>query len=596
MCGILALFEKGVTAKKALDALASLEYRGYDSCGLFLMSQADRQTIKSVGNTSKLGQSPEFAAIKDNEFDVVLGHTRWATHGGATQENAHPHASTDVQVVHNGIIENFAEFKTRFSQSGRVFVSETDTEVIAHFIAEKLNENLSYSDIAKQAMSELEGDYSFCAYIESTQSFIAVCKGSPLLFSAHADGLCVVSDQQAMHHFCEDFTPLRDGEYLVFSDGKLEFSNEMGQALEPRKEQLQQEEALYTKGSYATFMERELNDTVACVDQLAKHIDTAFTAIRSTVLSNDKRIIVFGCGGALIAAEAIAYWINRYTGKHAVALPSSEVLRTYGSGFLPADCVGVAVSQSGETMETLKACRLFVEKDLDVISILNNTRSEIGRLSTVVIPCRSGVESSVASTKAFIGQLCCGGMLVNYIRGQDNAVWLKEISSALSELRDTEQPNLQKTAHEFAEYSSLIVTGFETGYFAAKETALKLKEICYIHAEAIHTAEFKHGPLALVDADTGLLFFSPNADSEKISAVYLNEITARGAKVAQVVNTSSTQSIAFQGGRIGIPDLDEIQSGIVSAHAGQWLAFHIATLRGCPIDQPRNLAKSVTVV
>jgi glucosamine--fructose-6-phosphate aminotransferase (isomerizing) len=341
-------------------------------------------------------------------------------------------------------------------------------------------------------------------------------------------------------------------------------------------------------------MEKELSDTIAAVEAIASNSKSESRHIRDW-LEGKTHLLFFGCGGALIAAEATAYWVNESSRLFAYAAPSSEVPRLFGiekdlNGF-----AAFAISQSGETMETVKACSHLQSLGVRVAAILNNVSSQMARECASVIPCYSGIEVAVASTKAFIAQLCRGAMFVNELRQVDNRRWLDELKKALQFVYNHRRSHLRTIASNLRSKSSIIITGFGAGFYAAQELALKLKEIGYIHAEAIHSAEFKHGPLALLDQDTDVIFIAVNQEASKLYHIYSQEILARGARMTVVGNVELSSKPSDSISAVDFPTLDAMGSTIVAAYMGEWLAFYVAEMRGNPIDQPRNLAKSVTV-
>jgi len=589
-----------------LDALRRLEYRGYDSAGIATLVGNGIERRRAAGKLVNLA-----AVLEQHPLDGVtgIGHTRWATHGAPTQRNAHPHGTPRVSVVHNGIIENHAELRAELEAEGQVFETETDTETVAQLIDLNIRRGLAPVDAAREAFTRLEGAYALAlVFAGHPELMIGAQHGAPLAVGFGEQGMFLGSDSLALAPLTRRIAYLQDGDWVILTREGAAF---FGPANTPVNREIRltvQTGAVVGKDGYRHFMEKELHEHPAAIGQtLARMLDPATRAVTLPDLpfkwSDVPRVSVSGCGGAYFAGLAGRHWLEELA-----RLPSdidfASELR-YRTPPLPAGGVGLLVSQSGETADTLAALRYMRQQGQHVVSVLNVPESTMARESDVVLETVAGPEIGVASTKAFTAQLtamACVAIAAGRGRGVMTAAReaylvaaLLELPSRAAEVLANDAP-IRALASRMAEARDVLCLGRGTCHAIALEAALKLKEICYIHAEGYAAGEMKHGPIALIDRQVPILAIVPSGPLFEKTASNVQEAGARGGQIIVFSDAEGCAKLSgISAAVLELPAVDPFVAPILYAIAVQMLAYHTAVLRGTDVDQPRNLAKSVTV-
>ncbi len=606
MCGIVGVIGTDLAAPTLLDALQRLEYRGYDSAGIATL----------VGNAIERRRAPgklvNLAAVLARdplEGATGIGHTRWATHGAPTQRNAHPHGTSRVSVVHNGIIENHAELRAELEAAGQVFETETDTETVAQLVDLNLRRGLAPVDAAREAFTRLEGAYALAlVFAGHPELMVGAQHGAPLAVGFGEQAMFLGSDSLALAPLTRRIAYLQDGDWVVVTREGAAFFGPSNTPVQREIKLTVQTGAAVGKDGYRHFMEKELHEHPAAIGQtLARMLDPGSRVVTLPNLPfswhDVPRVSVSGCGGAYFAGLAGRHWLEELA-----RLPSdidfASELR-YRAPPMPQGGVGLLVSQSGETADTLAALRYMRHSGQHVLSILNVAESTMARESDVVLETVAGPEIGVASTKAFTAQLtvmACIAIAAGRGRGVMTAAREAELVAALLELPSraaevlSNDGPIRALASRMAEARDVLCLGRGTCHAIALEAALKLKEICYIHAEGYAAGEMKHGPIALIDRMVPILAIAPTGPLFEKTASNVQEAGARGG---QIIVISDAAGCAKLGGiasaALELPAVDPFVAPILYAIAVQMLAYHTAVLRGTDVDQPRNLAKSVTV-
>ena len=607
MCGIVGIVGTGPVAAGLVDALKRLEYRGYDSAGLATLEDGvltrRRAEGKLGGLEAKLDEAPLHGLIG-------IGHTRWATHGKPTEQNAHPHATARVAVVHNGIIENFRALRDELEADGAVFSSDTDTEVVAHLVERGLGRGLRPEDAVHQALTRLEGAFSLAFLFEGEDDLIiGARRGSPLAVG-HGDGQNFLgSDAIALAPFTDLITYLEEGDWAIIRRGAVDIRDAHGNAVTRPQQRTVASKLLVDKGNYRHFMEKEIHEQPEVVSHtLAHYIDMATETIR---LPEDppfdwtdlERVTISACGTAYYAAMVAKYWFEQIAGL-AVDIDVASEFR-YREAPMPETGLAVFISQSGETADTLAALRYCRAHGQHVMSVVNVPTSTIARESDVVMPTLAGPEIGVASTKAFTCQLAvlaCLAVAAGRARGHLSETAEAELAHALvgipRHMLDALrlEPRIEALAKDLSRASDALYLGRGTNFPLALEGALKLKEISYIHAEGYAAGELKHGPIALIDETMPVIVIAPNDPIIEKTVSNMQEVAARGGRIILVTDEkgSSAASVADSFDLI-LPEMPTIAAPLVYALPVQMIAYHTAVFMGTDVDQPRNLAKSVTV-
>jgi len=605
MCGIIGILGKSQVAPLLFDGLKRLEYRGYDSAGIATLVDGRIERRRAEG---KLGNLEKVLAERPLPGTTGIGHTRWATHGRPNEVNAHPHATDKVAVVHNGIIENFQELRAELQAAGHVFVTETDTETVAHLLTRYLDQGLSPEAAMAQAMERLQGAFSLAIlFADRPDLMIGARRGSPLAIGYGEGEMYLGSDAMALAPFTARICYLLEDDWAVITPAGATIYNG-GERVEREVKQTALSGALIGKGNYRHFMMKEIAEQPAVIgDTLQVFLNPLERRIELPPMPVDfaklSRLTIVACGTAYLAGFVAKYWFEQVA-RLPVEIDVASEFR-YRAAPLPADGATLVISQSGETADTLAALRYAKGQGNKIIAVLNVPESTMAREADVVLQTLAGPEIGVASTKAFTTQLVVLAALAiaaARARGTIDARREAELSSALIEVpaRVAEVLNhdqhLKEIALKVAEARDVLFLGRGTSYPIALEGALKLKEISYIHAEGYAAGEMKHGPIALIDETVPVIVVAPHDDLFDKTASNLQEVRARGGRV---IFFSDAEGIAKLGGEamvaVELPKVDPFVTPILYAVPVQLLAYHAAVAKGTDVDQPRNLAKSVTV-
>ncbi len=606
MCGIVGVIGIEPAAPLLLEALRRLEYRGYDSAGIATLVGAGIERRRAPGKLVNL------AAVLDQEplpGVVGIGHTRWATHGAPTQRNAHPHGTPRVSVVHNGIIENHAELRAELEAKGQVFETETDTETVAQLVDLNLRNGMGPVDAAREAFARLEGAYALAmVFAGHPELIVGAQHGAPLAVGFGETAMYLGSDSLALAPMTRRIAYLQDGDWTVVTREGAAFFGPTGESVSRPVRITVQNNAVVGKDGYRHFMEKELHEHPAAIGQtLARMLDPATRAVVLPPLpfawTEVPRVTIAACGGAYFAGLAGRHWIEELARLPADIDFASEL--RYRTPPLQKGGVGLLVSQSGETADTLAALRFLRSAGQHVMSVLNVPESTMARESDVVLETVAGPEIGVASTKAFTAQLtvmACLAIGAAHARGTISAAReatliaaLLELPSKAAEVLANPEP-IQRLAERMTEARDVLCLGRGACHAIALEAALKLKEICYIHAEGYAAGEMKHGPIALIDRQVPILAIVPSGPLFEKTASNVQEAGARGGQIVVMSDAAGCAKLrTISVDMIELPTVDPFVAPILHAIAAQMLAYHTAVLRGTDVDQPRNLAKSVTV-
>jgi len=605
MCGIIGILGKADVAPLLLDGLKRLEYRGYDSAGIATLVNGRIERRRAEG---KLGHLAALLARDPLPGTTGIGHTRWATHGRPNETNAHPHATARVAIVHNGIIENFQELRDELEALGHRFETETDTEVVAHLLTHHLDEQKSPEEAMAATLPRLHGAFALAVVFAGRPDLmIGARRGSPLAIGYGDGEMYLGSDALALAPLTRRICYLEEDDWAVVRpDGAAIFQG--GQRVEREIKQTALSGALVGKGNYPHFMLKEIWEQPAVIgDTLRSYLNPLARAVELPALPFDfaalPRVTIIACGTAYLAGMVAKYWFEQVA-RLPVELDIASEFR-YRDAPLPAGGLTIAVSQSGETIDTLGALRHAKARGQKILSILNMPESTMGRESDAVLATLAGPEIGVASTKAFTTQLtvlACLAVAAARARGAIDGAAEAALTAALIEVpaRAAEVLNgdaaIRDIAASVAEARDVLFLGRGTGYPIALEGALKLKEISYIHAEGYAAGEMKHGPIALIDEAVPVIVVAPPGSLFDKTAANIQEVIARGGRV---IVMSDAAGIARLGRKVAaaieLPTVDPFVAPILYAIPVQLLAYHAAVAKGTDVDQPRNLAKSVTV-
>ncbi|MBI5002409.1 glutamine--fructose-6-phosphate transaminase (isomerizing) [Candidatus Woesearchaeota archaeon] len=585
MCGIVGVIEKKKFSvrNKVLKALQRLEYRGYDSVG-FVTKEGNIK--KQVGSIAGLLQNME----KDYETTLAIAHTRWATHGGVTQLNAHPHFNNDVHlfVCHNGIIENYQEIKAALQKKGVIFLSQTDSEVIPHFLEEKLHAGKSMKEAIQLLMEEVKGTYAILIIEKEKDVLYAVKKDSPLALGIRKDGFTLGSDIYAFSDETDKAIFFEDNEFAIITAEKYQFYNKDGKEIEKNIQTFEwtTEETEEEKQQFEHYMIKEIKEQPAVARRLLNSFTTTQKAQleKFVALMKDYKKIVFVASGTSYHAALIGCILLNRIGYNARANIASEI-ETFVR--FDKDTLVIAISQSGETMDVIIPLKNAKAAGAKIASIVNVPYSTIQRWSDISLEVLAGQEVCVASTKAYTNQVILLLKLAHELG--HNSMQLDKIPERIEQTIDHNEEQIKQLAKKIQTQKDIFVLGKTISYPMAREIALKLKEISYIHAEGMMAGELKHGTIALIEQGTLVIVLIPNKNPEMLSST--KEVEARGAAVIAITN----EQLESQYTEILVPKSDDAEFAIYSCIIGHLLSYYIAKLRGLEIDKPRNLAKSVTV-
>ena len=607
MCGIVGIVGQTPAAPLIVDALKRLEYRGYDSAGVATVEHGELSRRRAEGKLANLQRRLEAEPLSGT---IGIGHTRWATHGVPNETNAHPHFSEQVAIVHNGIIENFAELRDELKRDGFVFQSQTDTEVVAHLISRELRDGAKPIEAAHKALKRLQGAFALAIMFKGDDDLIVGARNGPPLAVGHGQGeIYLGSDAIALAPFTNSITYLEDGDWVVVRRNKVQFFDMNGDPVRRQRQRSVGTSYLVDKGNHRHFMEKEIHEQPEVISHtLAHYLD--FTAGRAKALDLPfdfaaiDRLAISACGTAFLAGSIGKYWFERYA-RLPVDIDVASEFR-YREMPLSANDAALFISQSGETADTLASLRYCRSQGMKIGAVVNVRESTIARESDVTLPTLAGPEIGVASTKAFTCQLSVlAALAVNAARarGRISAEEEKVLVRSLSEAPRYANQALQKLddrierlARNLAHYKHVLYLGRDTNFPLAMEGALKLKEISYIHAEGYAAGELKHGPIALIDENMPVIVIAPHDRIFEKTVSNMQEVAARGGKIILITDArGAAQSTVETMETIVMPDMPEIIAPIVYALPIQMLAYFTAVFMGTDVDQPRNLAKSVTV-
>jgi len=606
MCGIVGVIGRQPAASVIVEALRRLEYRGYDSAGVATLVNGHIERRRAEGKLSNLVATLDRAPLTGT---IGIGHTRWATHGAPTENNAHPHGTARVSVVHNGIIENHAELRAELEAAGQEFSTETDTETVAQLVDLHLQQGMAPVEAAGAAFRRLEGAYALAMiFAGHPELMIGAQHGAPLAVGFGEDEMFLGSDGLALAPLTRRIAYLHDGDWVMVDRQGARFFDSSGAQIEREVKLTRLTGAAIGKGNFRHFMEKELHEHPQVIgDTLHRMLNPATRAVALPALPFDfaavPRVTVSACGSAFYAGMVGRWWFEAMARLPTDGDVASEF--RYRTPPLPPGGLGLLVSQSGETADTLAALRYMREQGQTVLSILNVPESSMARESDAVLETVAGPEIGVASTKAFTAQLsvlACLALAAGRARGAINAAQeaamtgaLLEVPSRAAEVLENDE-TIQRIAHRVAAARDVLYLGRGNCFPIALEGALKLKEISYIHAEGYAAGEMKHGPIALIDPAVPVIAIVPSGPLFEKSASNLQEAAARGGQVivfSDAEGAAKLRGIAAE--TVVLPAVDPFVAPILYAIPVQVLAYHVAVLKGTDVDQPRNLAKSVTV-
>jgi glutamine---fructose-6-phosphate transaminase (isomerizing) len=606
MCGIVGVIGARPAAALILESLHRLEYRGYDSAGIATLVNGHIERRRAEGKLANLAAVLQHSPLPGT---IGIGHTRWATHGAPTENNAHPHGTSRVSIVHNGIIENHAELRAELEAAGQEFSTETDTETVAQLVDLNLQRGMTPVEAAGAAFKRLEGAYAlamiFAGYPEL---MIGAQHGAPLAVGFGEEEMFVGSDGLALAPLTRRITYLHDGDWTVVRRTGAIFFDAAGGEVEREIKLTRLTGAAIGKGNFRHFMEKELHEhPMAVGDTLHRMINPATRGVALPHLPFDlasfSRISLAACGGAYFAALAGRHWIEEIARLPTDIDVASEF--RYRNPPFDARTLGVLVSQSGETADALAALRYMKAQKVPVLSVLNVPESTMARESDAVLDTVAGPEIAVASTKAFTAQLtvlACLALALGRARGAIDAKReaamtdaLLQVPAAAAQVMDDEAP-IKRLATRIAQARDVLYLGRGACFPIALEGALKLKEICYIHAEGYAAGEMKHGPIALIDPAVPVIAIAPSGPLFEKTASNVQEAAARGGQVIVFSDQAGAAKLAgIASQTVVLPTIDPFVAPILYAIPVEVLAYHVAVLKGTDVDQPRNLAKSVTV-
>src|SRR4051794_24296714 len=607
MCGIVGILGRGPVAEQLVDSLKRLEYRGYDSAGVATLEGGILERRRAEGKLKNLEARLRSEPLKGF---TGIGHTRWATHGRPTENNAHPHATDRVAVVHNGIIENFHELREALQKKGVVFATETDTEIVVHLVDDFLSQGWTPVDAVRETLGKLRGAFALGFIFAGQDNLMIGARNGPPLAIGYGKGeMYLGSDAIALGPFTDSISYLEDGDWVVLThDGATVYDRNNAAVL---REIVKHgpTTSLVDKANYRHFMAKEIHEQPEVVGHtLARYVDMATERVSLPVsLPFDfkaiQRISITACGTASYAGSIAKYWFERLA-RLPVELDVASEFR-YREAPLRKGDLGIFISQSGEPADTLAALRYAREQGLHTLSVVNVPTSTIARESETVLPTLAGPEIGVASTKAFTCQLMvlaavavAAGKARGELSDTDEARLvhgLVEIPRLMAAALSSE-PQIEKLARDIAKSSDVLYLGRGTSYPLALEGALKLKEISYIHAEGYAGGELKHGPIALIDENMPVVVIAPYDRVFEKTVSNMQEVAARGGRIILMTDAKGAAEATVDSlVTIVMPDMGATFTPMVYAIPVQLLAYHTAVIMGTDVDQPRNLAKSVTV-
>jgi glucosamine--fructose-6-phosphate aminotransferase (isomerizing) len=605
MCGIVGVLGKGPVAEQLVDALKRLEYRGYDSAGVATVDHGHLGRRRTEGKLRNLELKLKAEPLPGS---TGIGHTRWATHGKPVEANAHPHMTDLVSIVHNGIIENFRALKAELQAQGAMFTSDTDTEVIAHLVTSELKAGNDPVPATFNALQRLEGAFALALIFAGYDDLMIVARqGSPLAIGFGEGEMFVGSDAIALAPFTDAIAYLEDGDWAVLTRTGIAIRDRNGNSVDRPVTRSQANALIVDKGNHRHFMVKEIHEQPEVIGHtLAGYVDLATNRVDIPQLPFDfaklGRLSISACGTAYYAGIVAKYWFERWA-KLPVDVDIASEFR-YRETAMDAGGASLFVSQSGETADTLATLRYCRAQGQHIVSVVNVRESTIARESDVVLPTLAGPEIGVASTKAFTCQLtvlACLAIAAGKARGVIGPALEAELVQSLAEvprhmatvLRD-EQP-YETLGHNLSKAHDVLYLGRGLSYPIALEGALKLKEISYIHAEGYAAGELKHGPIALIDENMPVIVIAPRDDLFDKTVSNMQEVAARGGKILLISDADAASTGCAIATHLAVPPVHRFVTPFVYAVPVQLIAYYTAVFMGTDVDQPRNLAKSVTV-
>jgi glucosamine--fructose-6-phosphate aminotransferase (isomerizing) len=606
MCGIVGILGKTPVAPQLVEALKLLEYRGYDSAGVATLEQGALTRRRAEGKLRELEDRLHREPLKGL---IGIGHTRWATHGAPNENNAHPHATEKLAVVHNGIIENFRELREQLEAEGAQFLSETDTEVVAHLVTSAMKQGKSPVEAVAASLPKLRGAFALgFLFKDEDNLLVGARRGSPLAVGYGNGEMYLGSDAIALAPMTNRISYLEEGDLAILTRDKVEIRDEKGVIVARPMQIVAAGSFIVDKGNHRHFMAKEIHEQPEVVGHTLSHyIDMSRGEVVLPKLDFNfrdlERITISACGTAYYAGLVAKYWFERFA-RITVDVDIASEFR-YREAPLPKNGLAIFVSQSGETADTLASLRYAKEHGQHTLSVVNVPTSTIARESGLVMPTLAGPEIGVASTKAFTCQLAALAVLAigagrargHLSREDENRLVnaLIEVPRHMAEALKLEH-EIERLAKELMHASDVLYLGRGTNFPLALEGALKLKEISYIHAEGYAAGELKHGPIALIDEEMPVVVIAPHDLVFEKTASNMQEVLARGGRIVLVTDRKGAAAAGVKTEAVlTLPDMPATVTPLVFAIPVQLLAYHVAVLRGTDVDQPRNLAKSVTV-
>jgi glucosamine--fructose-6-phosphate aminotransferase (isomerizing) len=606
MCGIIGIIAKDMVAPGLIEGLRRLEYRGYDSAGIATLVDGHIERRRAEGKLVNLARRIEHEPVQGA---IGIGHTRWATHGLPTETNAHPIATDRVAVVHNGIIENFQALRAELTARGYVFQTETDTEAVAILVTWFLDQGRSPQDAVAETLVRLEGAFALAFLFAGEHDLlIGARRGSPLAVGYGDGEMFLGSDALALAPLTRCITYLDEGDWAVVTSSKVAIFNVDNEPVERPIRQSSASGALIGKGNYRHFMLKEIFEQPAVIgDTINAMVNPATRTVHLPelpfALGKIERVTIIACGTSWHAALVAKNWLERIA-RIAVEVDIASEFR-YRAPAMPHGGAAIFISQSGETADTLAALRYARAQAQHIIAVVNQPESSIAREADIVLPTLAGPEIGVAATKAFTTQLAVLAALtvamarargaITHEREAELVRHLTEIPSRAAEVLNHDE-RLREIAQTIAEARDVLYLGRGSAFPMALEGALKLKEISYIHAEGYAAGEMKHGPIALIDESVPVIVLAPNDDLFEKTLGNVEEVMARGGRVVMISDAAGVARLADRlAYGIAVPECDPFVAPLLYAIPIQLLAYHTAVIKGTDVDQPRNLAKSVTV-
>jgi len=605
MCGIVGILGAKPVAADLVDALRRLEYRGYDSAGIATVEGGTLARRRAEGKLRNLETRLREEPLKGR---TGIGHTRWATHGRPTERNAHPHMSARVSVVHNGIIENFRELKSELQAKGHVFETDTDTEAVVHLITDYMASGLEPVDAVRSTLGRLKGAFALAIIFAGEDDLmIGARQGSPLAVGYGEGEVYLGSDAIALAPFTSDVTYLEEGDWAVLRRAGVTLYDRENRVVERPRVRSSASALIVDKGNHRHFMAKEIHEQPEVVSHtLAHYVDMAEGTIRfpdmGLDLSSVDRVTMSACGTAYYAGLIGKYWIERFA-RVPVEIDVASEFRYREPPMTPGG-LAVFISQSGETADTLASLRYCKAAGQRIAAVVNVRTSTIARESHAILPTLAGPEIGVASTKAFTSQLtvlACLALALGRARGKLSIDAERELVQALMEAPRhisavlADESRYEALAHDLSKARDVLYLGRGVSYPIALEGALKLKEISYIHAEGYAAGELKHGPIALIDENVPVIVVAPADNLYEKTASNMQEVAARGGQIVLVSDAPADEAGCAIHSHIPVPTVHPFTVPLVYAVPVQLLAYHTAVFMGTDVDQPRNLAKSVTV-